>query len=372
MRILLFGTYDLQRHQRVEVLRDGLRANGHEVVEVNVPLGVDTAYWVRALRRPWTAVGLVGRLARAWATLAVRARREVRRGGRFDAVLVGYLGHFDVHLARALFTGVPIVLDQMVMAADTAKDRGTTGGPVVAALELVDRAALASADVVVVDTDEGVPLLGRHAGKAVVVPIGAPEWWFRRPPDEPPPPDRPLRAAFFALYTPLQGATTIGAALAVLARRGVRLDVVMAGTGQEREAAEAAADGAPGVEWRDWVDGRELPDLVAGSDICLGIFGPGDKGRRVVPNKAYQGAAAAAAIVTSGTPAQRRALGDAAVYVPPGDPEALADALARLDADRDEVLRLRHAAAERAMAHFSPPAAVRPLLERLDREVSGG
>ena len=40
-----------------------------------------------------------------------------------DVVLVGYLGHFDVHLARLLFRGVPVVLDHLVGASDTARDR---------------------------------------------------------------------------------------------------------------------------------------------------------------------------------------------------------------------------------------------------------
>lgn len=365
MLALFLGTYDGSRHPRVVVLRDGLAAAGAEVVEVNVPLGVDTAYWVRALRRPWLAAGLGWRLARAWARLAAGAVRARRGGRRFDAVVVGYLGHFDVHLARLLFPRAPVVLDQLVMAADTARDRGTTGGPVVRALELVDRAALASASVVVVDTDEHVGLLGGAAAKGVVVPVGAPDWWFRPAPPEPSPPAEPLRVAFFGLYTPLQGAPVIGAALAELARRGVAVTATMVGTGQDRAATEAAAAGAPGVEWRDWVAGTDLPDLVAAHDVCLGIFGAGDKARRVVPNKVYQGAAAGCAVVTSDTPPQRRVLGDAAVLVPPGDPVALADALAALAADRDRLLTLRRSAAGLAERSFRPAAVVRPLLDRL-------
>ena len=39
-----------------------------------------------------------------------------------DAVLVGYLGHFDVLLARRLFRRIPVVLDHLIFAADTAAE----------------------------------------------------------------------------------------------------------------------------------------------------------------------------------------------------------------------------------------------------------
>ena len=100
----------------------------------------------------------------------------------------------------------------------------------------------------------------------------------------------------------------------------------------------------------------DLPALVAGHDVCLGIFGTGDKALRVVPNKVFQGAAAGCAIVTSDTAPQRRALGDAAVLVPPGDPEALAAALRRLADDRADLARLRRQARGLARQPFAPDA----------------
>ena len=94
--------------------------------------------------------------------------------------------------------------------------------------------------------------------------------------------------------------------------------------------------------------------MVASHHVCLGIFGTGDKARRVVPNKVFQGAAAACAIVTSDTPPQRRVLGEAAVLVPPGDPGALAAALRLVAEDRVELARLRRAAARLAEGQFAP------------------
>jgi glycosyltransferase involved in cell wall biosynthesis len=115
------------------------------------------------------------------------------------------------------------------------------------------------------------------------------------------------------------------------------------------------------VRWLDWVAPDDLRPLVAASDVCLGIFGTGPKGLRVVPNKIYQGAAAGCAIVTSDTPPQRRAFGAAAVFVAPGDAEALASALIELAGDRGRVRDLGTAAGRLADESFTPPEVISSL-----------
>ena len=96
-----------------------------------------------------------------------------------DVVLVGYIGHFDVHLARLLFRGVPVILDHLVGASATGRDRRLDGGPRQVLLRLIDAAALRAADVVVVDTEEHLAALpARHRRRAVVVPVGAPAAWY--------------------------------------------------------------------------------------------------------------------------------------------------------------------------------------------------
>lgn len=99
--------------------------------------------------------------------------------------------------------------------------------------------------------------------------------------------------------------------------------------------------------------------------MCLGIFGTTAKAQRVVPNKLYQGAAAGCALVTSATAPQMRAFGAAALYVPAGDPSAIADALRDLAADPARVERLREAAARVAAERYTPEAVVAPLRRRL-------
>jgi glycosyltransferase involved in cell wall biosynthesis len=367
MRIIIFGTYDSSAHPRIASIAEGLAVRGFDVAECNIPLGLDTAARVDMLARPWKAGGLAARLASRWLGLA----RMARRTGPPDAVVVGYLGHFDVHLARLLYRRgrVPIVLDHLVSASGTAKDRRLDGGPRQKVLGLIDSAALRAADVVLVDTEEHrEPLPERYQAKAVVVPVGAPAPWHAAGRDASEGSDasgesRPLRVVFYGLFTPLQGTPVIGQALGLIA--GADIEVTMIGRGQDEAATKRAAAANQSVRWLDWVPAADLPAVVAGHDVCLGIFGTGDKALRVVPNKVYQGAAAGCAVITSDTAPQRRVLGDAAVLVPAGDAAALAAALLRLADDREALLKLRHAARQLAAEQFTPERIVEPLVARL-------
>src|SRR5215207_8199256 len=103
VRVLFFGTYDSARHPRVLVLAEGMAAHGDEVSEINAPLGLDTSWRVRILKQPWLLPVLGARMLSAW----TRLWRRARRAGSPDAVVIGYMGHFDVHLARRLWPDVP-------------------------------------------------------------------------------------------------------------------------------------------------------------------------------------------------------------------------------------------------------------------------
>jgi glycosyltransferase involved in cell wall biosynthesis len=379
MRTIIFGTYDTAMHPRIATIAEGLAARGFDVTECNIPLGLTTADRVDMLAKPWKAGGLVARLASRWLALAARARGLGKHGlGRPDVVVVGYLGHFDVHLARLLYRRgkVPIVLDHLISAANTAKDRRLDGGLKTKLLRLIDAAALRAADIVVVDTEEHLEIVPeKYRSKAVVVHVGAPTPWHEAAPElsvgTEPSGDAelssntggPLKVVFYGLYTPLQGTPVIGEALGRLA--GAPVEVTMIGRGQDEAETKRAAAANQSVRWLDWVPAAELPALVAAHDVCLGIFGTGDKALRVVPNKVFQGAAAGCAVITSDTAPQRRVLGDAAVLVPPGDPAALADALRRLADDREALLKLRHAARQLAAERFTPEQVVGPLTDRL-------
>jgi len=361
LKVIGFGTYDRQKHPRIGILLDGLSQLGEDVMELNSPLGFSTADRVAMLGKPWLAYRMIFRLVARWLGLAIRRTRLT--GPPPDAVVVGYLGHFDIILARLLFRRTFIVLDLLIFAADTGRDRGVAKGPKLLLLGVLDRVAISCASVVLVDTEEHAGLLpGRTFNKAVVAPVGAPDEWFARPPF--PRAGGPLRVVFFGLFTPLQGAPVIADAIAGLPDDG-SIEVTMIGSGQDLVEPRRCVGDHHAVRWVDWVEPQELPGMVSGYDVCLGIFGITPKASRVTPNKVFQGAAAGCAIVTSDTPPQRRSMNDSALFVPAGDSSALRHTLRFLATNPDEVFRLRTAAYQRAEDWFRPSKVCEGLREAI-------
>lgn len=356
MKICVFGTFDVRRHPRVAILEDGLLAHGFEVVRCNVPWSTGTADRVRAVRSPLTALRALRELIGSWRAL----REKARYLEGVDAVIVGYLGVLDVHLVRRCFPGALIVLDHLAPIVGILEDRRF--GRVLQRLgRLLDRAAERRADLLLADTCEHAA--GMERGSSVIVPVGAPTSWFS--PAVRPESAAPLRIVFFGLFTPLQGAPVIAEAIATALDAGADLEVSMIGRGQDLAACQEALGDRPEVHWQSWVEPTELPDVVASHHVCLGVFGVTPKAGRVVPNKVFQGAAAGCAIVTSDTAPQRRLLGNAGAFVPPGDAAALASILGQLADDPVRVARLREAARELGETSFQPVKVVEPLVEQL-------
>ena len=366
-RVLAFGTYDREKHPRVAVIIDGLRENGVRVVEVDEPLQLSTADKVAMMQHPSRLPHLAGRILRCWTSLVVRSLR-LRGPFRPDAILVGYMGHFDVVLARLLYPRTPILLDHLIFAASTAADRGECSRVKLLLMRLIDMVATRTADVIILDTEEHRARLPEALrGRGVVVPVGAQRAWRnarRLAAPSRAPQNHELSIIFYGLFTPLQGATVIARALRLLEEQGVGFHAKLIGSGQDSDAVRAELSGATSVEQIDWVPATELPALVAEHDVCLGIFGTTDKARSVVPNKVYQGLAAGCAVVTSDTPPQRRILRGAAVLTPAGDAEALAEALRELAENPDKLAAARDAARKGA-GRFAPAAVVETLLPRI-------
>jgi glycosyltransferase involved in cell wall biosynthesis len=325
MRVLYFGTYERDYPRNAQVI-SCLRRAGVEVEEHHV--GV----W-EGNRQNWRAgIGAIARLSLA------ELRLLRRPPGDFDALVVGYPGHFDLTAARRASRGRPVVFNPLVSLSDTfVADRGRFRDRSLPAraLEAVDRHALREADLVVADTRANANHLAELAdlepSRVQVAFVGAEERIFAPGWAA----EEPFTALFFGKLIPLHGVETILAA----ARATPELRLRIVGSGQ----LESLLQGKPAnVEWLRWVEYEQLPQELHRAGAALGIFGTSDKALRVIPNKAFQALACGTPLVTADTPAARELLVHelSALLVPPGEPAALADALLRLAADPELARRL--------------------------------
>jgi glycosyltransferase involved in cell wall biosynthesis len=345
MRILYFGTYERDYPRNAQVI-SCLRRAGVEVVERH------EGVW-EGRRETWRAgPGAAARLAGA------ELRLMRRPSDSFDAVIVGYPGHLDLAAARRAARGRPVVFNPLVSLSDTFvadRRRFRRGSLAARALATIDRRALRAADLVVADTRVHADYLARLAGlppeRIAVCFVGAEERLF-----EPGwSPEQPFTCLFVGKLIPLHGLETILAA----AQAAPELRLRIVGSGQLEPLLR---DRPANLEWLRWVDYGRLPDELHRAGCALGIFGTSDKARRVIPNKAFQALACATPLVTADTPAARELLedGESALLVPPGDPEALAEALRRVAAEPD----LARALSEGGLAAYRRHASEAVLGER--------
>jgi glycosyltransferase involved in cell wall biosynthesis len=338
MRVLYFGTYERDYPRNAQVI-SCLRGAGVEVDERHVPV------W-QGRRDSWRAgPGTALRLA------AAELRLLQRPAEGYDAVIVGYPGHFDLPAAKWAARGRPVVFNPLVSLADTfVADRGRfrPGSPAARALASVDRRTLRAADLVVADTrahaDRFAELAGLPRDRVEVAFVGAedriftPGWSYADP----------FTALFVGKLIPLHGLGTILAAATATPELRFRL----VGSGQLEGLLR---DRPANVEWIPWVEYERLPEELHRAGCALGIFGTSAKAQRVIPNKAFQALACGTPLVTADSPAARELLvdGESALLVPPGDSEALAAALQRLAGDGELARRLSTGGRSVYKAHAS-------------------
>ena len=304
-----------------------LRRAGVEVRERHEPV------WEGAEHNWQAGPGAAVRLAAAQARLLARPGADGA-----DALIVGYPGHFDLPAARRAAQGRPVVFNPLVSLADTLvsdRARFRPGSLPARALAAVDRRALRGADLVVADTAAGAAHLAELGGlepqQVAVCYVGAEERLFE-PGWEP---SEPFTCLFVGKLIPLHGLETVLAAARIASDLAFRV----VGSGQLEGLLEARP---PNVEWVPWVEYDRLPDELHGAGCALGVFGLSEKAARVIPNKAFQALACGTPLITADTRAARELLvdGQSALLVPPGDAEALAEAVRRVAGDADLARRL--------------------------------
>jgi len=288
VRALYFGTYDRDHPRNVNAIA-ALRTAGVDVVERNAPV---------------RGGGVRGTLS----VLGAESRLLTPRRRSFDAVIVGYPGHFDVPRARRVAGRLPLVFDAVLSLEDELVEVRRRFRPRSAAatvLRAVDYRALRIPDAVVCATEaEAAYLRELGARRTEVIFLGADEDVF----DETWAPGYPFSAVHFA---------------------DASRDVVHRAADLTRVPVE-------------FVERAESPGLAYAR---AGVVVAGVHESRAIAPAVFAALATGVPVVTANTAAARELLvdGESALLVRPTDAEELAGALDRLAAD--EELRRRVAEA---------------------------
>ncbi|MBL8687760.1 MAG: glycosyltransferase family 4 protein [Rhodospirillaceae bacterium] len=179
-------------------------------------------------------------------------------------------------------------------------------------------------------------------------------------------------AAMVARLVRLKGVTDLVAAARLLKQRGTPLRVALVGSPDpdnptsvtESEIRAWVADGV--VEW--WGQRSDIPRVWAEAAIAV----QPSRGGEGVPKALLEAAACARPLVTTDVPGCRELVRDGVngLVVPPENPEALADALARLAADPELRRRLGREARRIVEAEHTDVAVASATLEIYRRALS--
>jgi glycosyltransferase involved in cell wall biosynthesis len=257
-----------------------------------------------------------------------------------DVVIVPYMGHLDVLLLAPLarLRKKPLVWDAFLSLYDTVvNDRGLLPSRSAAArmLLLGEKLACRAADLVFLDTraharffEETFDLPPSSVGRVFV---GAEDLFFKKGADEVKGRECDFQVLFYGQFIPLHGVETIVRAASLAEQSSQEVRWTLIGSGQEADRVDGLIEqlGVGSITRVPWVPYDQLPCWIRGSDVGLGIFGTSGKAARVIPNKVYQILACGTPLITADTPAIRELLkpSPSIRLVPPGDSEALAEAV---------------------------------------------
>lgn len=172
-----------------------------------------------------------------------------------------------------------------------------------------------------------------------------------------------LEGKFVVLYAGAHGlANDLGVVLGAAGelRSEEQIAFVLVGDGKDKPKlqAQAAEMGLGNVHFIAPLAKREMAEALAAANVCIAILKPLPQYATVYPNKVFDYLAAGRPVALAIDGVIRRVVeqAGAGVFVPPGDPAAMAAALRQLASQPAETARLGAAGRAYLQAHFDRPA----------------
>jgi glycosyltransferase involved in cell wall biosynthesis len=333
---VVWGTYDVGK-PRVRLLLEGLKRQGVEVITCHrdVWSGIEDKSQVKGVRR-W--LGLVTKTLKAYPSLVWRYWRLPSH----DAVLLGYPGMVDLLVLWpwAKLRKATLAWDWFLSAYDTVVlDRKLLAPqhPMARLIWFAEWVACRLPDVVFMDTSANARrmegLFSLKAGAVQSVWVGVDDAVFTPVARTPSLAGAPFKVLFYGQFIPLHGVNVIVEAARLLQKENIEFVVVGRGQEEARIDRMLKETPLPKLIRIPWLQSPQLVEHMAAADVVLGVFGPSEKARSVIPNKVFQILAVNRPLVTQESPAIAEVIPvpvfPAIQTVPANDPVALAAAIDR-------------------------------------------
>jgi glycosyltransferase involved in cell wall biosynthesis len=186
-----------------------------------------------------------------------------------------------------------------------------------------------------------------------------------------------LKGKFVVLYAGAHGmANDLGIMLQAAAKLQDRPEImlVFVGDGKEKPALleEAEALNLENVCFIPPLPKAEMRTALAAADVCVAILKPVEMYKTVYPNKVfdYMAAGRPTLLAIDGVIREVVEAGEAGLFVPPGDPDALADAIRQLAGDPDGAKEMGRNGRRYLEARFDRPIVAGQLDELLKKMVT--
>lgn len=308
MRVLYFGTYRAN-YSRNQIMIEGLRSNGVEVIECHVPLWHGIEDRIQIASGGWIKPSFWWRVISTYFNLI----GKFLRCRNFDVMVVGYPGQFDIFIAKLLsiIRHKPLAWDVFMSIYLIALERGLNKHKFTLFLiHTIESLAVKLPQILIIDTDEYRQWLCKHyqisENKVHLVPTGADDRIFT-PPKIAFREQGKFRVIYFGSYIKNHGVEYIIEA-ANLLKDKEDIEFLMIGDGPELNNAIDLTDkyGLHNVQFIKWVDKAELVQYIAHSDVCLGAFGETPQSLMTIQNKIYESMAMAKSVITGESIAVKR------------------------------------------------------------------
>lgn len=259
--------------------------------------------------------------------------------GKFDVLFIGNSGpSYFLPLFAKVITRCPVVweplfsiYDNYVFDRKLAPKWSLKAG----AYFLMDLIGSHAADRIILDTDSNCRYFERtfhiKKGKCHTVLTGADTTIFQTVTKTAK--DDYFDIEYHGKYIPIHGIDTVIKA-ADLLKSDKKIRFTLIGKGQMYKSAVNQVErlGLTNISFVPFLPQEELKKYIANADVTLGLLGDVPRIARAIPGKLYEAAAMSRVTINADSPALREVFtpGVDVVAIPPGDAEALANAIGEL------------------------------------------